>query len=143
MTSRTIRVLALAIVQREDGRILLERGFDDVKQEAFYRIPGGGVEFGETGAAALAREFEEELGRKIENIRYLGLDENIFEFNGEAGHQIILVYAARFADAADMALESLPRLDRAGEAMCWRNPDDIAAEGARLYPRSVAGFIAG
>ena len=56
------RVTALGLMRRSDGRLLLERGMDAAKGEAFYRAPGGGVEFGEYAAAALRREFMEELG---------------------------------------------------------------------------------
>ncbi|WP_327131650.1 NUDIX domain-containing protein [Streptomyces sp. NBC_01343] len=52
-----VRVRAGAIVIR-DGRILLIRFTD----EAYYEIPGGGVEAGESPQAAAVRELREESG---------------------------------------------------------------------------------
>lgn len=52
-----VRVRAGAIVIR-DGRILLIHFTD----EAYYEIPGGGVEAGETPQGAVVRELREESG---------------------------------------------------------------------------------
>ena len=76
---KRIRPLALGIF-RHDGRLLVFEGHDPVKDETFYRPLGGGIEFGETGAQAMAREMREEIGAEVTNVRYLGLCENIFTY---------------------------------------------------------------
>ena len=63
-----IRVIALGILQRADGKILLDKGYDSKKDECFYRPLGGGIEFGEKGDEALIREFKEEVNKDIEII---------------------------------------------------------------------------
>ncbi len=88
-----IRPLAVAVIRKEN-KILAFKGYDDVKNETFYRLIGGGIEFGEKGSETVKREFMEEFGIEPINIRYLTTVENIFTFNGHQGHEIVLVYEA-------------------------------------------------
>jgi len=50
---------------------------------------GGGVDFGETSRDALQREFQEEIQAELTNIRHLGCLENLCNFNGQQGHEIL------------------------------------------------------
>ncbi len=101
-----IRVLALGLIQ--DGeRIFISEGYDLVKQQTFYRAMGGGVDFGETSRDALQREFQEEIQADLTNIRYLGCLENLFVFNGQQGHEILLVYQCDFVDPKFYQLEKI------------------------------------
>src|SRR5690606_3322932 len=61
----------------------------------FHRLIGGSVELGETHSEAIRREVEEELSATIADLRHLGVLENIFEMNGELGHEIVFVYSGR------------------------------------------------
>lgn len=88
-----IRPLAVAII-RKNNQVLAIQGYDDKKDEIFYRLIGGGIEFGEKGEETIKREFMEELGFEPVNIKYLTTIENIFVFNGRKGHEIVLVYEA-------------------------------------------------
>ena len=88
-----IRPLAVAVVAKGD-RVLAIKGYDDIKKQTFYRLVGGGIEFGEKGEETIKREFMEELGFEPLNICYMKTVENIFEFNGKKGHEVILVYRA-------------------------------------------------
>lgn len=85
-----IRPLAIALVRKGDA-ILVNKGFDHHKQQYFYRPLGGGIEFGESHAQAVAREFREELGVELCNIRLLAWIENIFHYEGKPGHEIIAI----------------------------------------------------
>lgn len=104
--SGEIRVLALGLI-RDGDRIFISEGYDPVKEQTFYRVMGGGVDFGETSLEALNREFQEEIQAELENIRYLGCLENIFTFNGEPRHEIIQLYECDFVDQKFYQLESL------------------------------------
>ena len=104
--SGEIRVLALGLIQNGD-RIFISEGYDPVKEQTFYRVMGGGVDFGETSLEALNREFQEEIQAELKNIRYLGCLENIFTFNGEPRHEIIQLYECDFVDQKFYELESL------------------------------------
>jgi 8-oxo-dGTP pyrophosphatase MutT (NUDIX family) len=101
-----IRVLALGLI-RNGERIFISEGYDPAKQQTFYRVMGGGVDFGETSLAALKREFQEEIQAELTNIRYLGCLENIFTYNGQPGHEIIQLYECDFAQPKFYKLEKL------------------------------------
>lgn len=91
-----IRPVALAVF-RDGSRILVEDKWD--RPDPFYRPPGGGVEFGERAIDAVRREMREEFDAEIKAVRPLGTLENIFDYHGQLGHEIVLVFEARFADA--------------------------------------------
>src|SRR5215207_4865138 len=97
----TIRTVALAVCQHR-GRVLVERGYDRVRDEHFLRAIGGGVELGERAVDALAREWREELGLELEAPTLLGVIENLFTSNGRAGHEVVFVYSARLADPSGL-----------------------------------------
>lgn len=136
-----IRVTALGLMQRPDGRILVERGEDRSKNQIFYRALGGGVEFGEHAAEALAREFMEELGVAVTVNRLHRVIENIFEYEGRDGHEIIFVYGVTPQDSAFYAVENPPRVDKTTHSVCWRFIDEIAQENCPLYPLGFGDLV--
>lgn len=97
MDSPRIRPLALCVFRKGD-LIFVSEGYDPKKQETFYRPIGGGIEFGEQGVQAAAREVHEEIGAEVKNLKLLGTFENIFTFNGKAGHELVLLFQADFVD---------------------------------------------
>jgi len=94
----SIRPLALCVFRRDDGAILVARGHDDVKGETFYRPLGGGIEFGERAEDAARREIREELGAEVDGLRLLGVVENLFTFQGAAGHELVWLYEGHLLD---------------------------------------------
>lgn len=130
------RVLALAVIQREDGALLLSHGVDVGKNnEVFYRPLGGGVDYGENSRNTVKREMLEETGCEVEVGRLLGFVENIFEFEKRIGHEVIFLYEARFVDESLYKQESFQVVDSkgVGEAV-WRTPQQIQNAGEKLYP---------
>jgi len=101
------RVLSVCIFSN-DSRILVARGFDEVKNEHFFRPIGGAVEFGETTAETIRREVGEELGVQIEQVVRIGVLENLFHFDGKPGHEIIFVFNAKFVDKTLYTETTLP-----------------------------------
>jgi 8-oxo-dGTP pyrophosphatase MutT (NUDIX family) len=59
---------------------------------------GGGIDFGETSEQAVRREVKEEINADIQDLKLLGLVENLFTCSGIEGHEIIFIYEANFAD---------------------------------------------
>jgi len=106
MRPGVVRPIAIGIFRRNDC-ILVCEWYDPLKQQTFYRPPGGTIEFGEYGYQTVARELREEIGAEVTGLRYLGTLENIFTYNGQAGHEIVLVYAGEFTDPALYAAESV------------------------------------
>ena len=72
----------------QDGKILLCRA----KGGSTTYLPGGHIEFGETGRQALVRDVKEELGIDAETGRFLGVVENSFLQHGKPHAEINLVY---------------------------------------------------
>ena len=86
----------------QDGKILLCRA----KGGATTYLPGGHVEFGETGRQALVREVKEELGVEAETGAFLGVVENAFEQRGKPHAEVNLVYELKVpAGTSPRALE--------------------------------------
>jgi len=136
---RKIRPLTLAIIQNQKGQLLLHKGFDCFKNEYFYRPLGGGIEFSETGKAAIEREIKEELDLDVQVSEMMGMFESIFVFDGNKGHQIVLVYPATFVDASAYARETFDILESGnsvGKAE-WRSIAEIESEGLPLYPSGL------
>lgn len=96
MTGR-IRPIAGAVCWRDD-HILVELGYDSVKDERFYRVIGGGVEFGELAADAVVREFREELDAELRVSRLLGVIESRFTYEGAPGHEIVFLFEGTLHD---------------------------------------------
>jgi len=137
-----IRVLAIGVF-RDGGRILVARGIDPATGEPFYRPLGGGVEFGERAQTALRREIAEELDGTIEEPRLLGVLENLFEYAGRAGHEIIFVFDARFSDPSWYARTELP-VTEAGtgwEPARWISIEALSAGPERLVPLGILPLL--
>ena len=58
--------VAVAVVQREDGRVLLAERPRGKDSAGFWEFPGGKFEIGESAQQALARELHEELGVELD-----------------------------------------------------------------------------
>jgi ADP-ribose pyrophosphatase YjhB (NUDIX family) len=135
-----IRVLALGIIWRGDELLLME-GYDPSKRQTFYRPLGGGVEFGERARDALIREFAEELGADLINIRYLETLENIFTYDGQPGHEIILLFQADFVDKTLYARDDLVAMEADVSApTAWKRLDDCTDE-TPLYPDGLLDLL--
>jgi 8-oxo-dGTP diphosphatase len=57
--------VAVAVLQRPDGRVLLAQRLPGTPYPGYWEFPGGKLEAGESAPAALARELKEELGIEI------------------------------------------------------------------------------
>jgi ADP-ribose pyrophosphatase YjhB (NUDIX family) len=139
-----MRVAALALIRRGD-EILVERGYDSVKGEAFYRLLGGTIEFGELGADAVRRELHEELGVGVEAGQRVATIENIFTWEGKDWHEIVLVYECTLGDSDVPEGEwHIPEKKASGvvtHEFCWKLPSDFGPGGDRLYPEELLTLL--
>lgn len=85
-----IRAIAVCAIWRGDA-VLAQGGSDPATGEVFYRLPGGGIDFGEYAVQAAVREIREELEAEVIDARLLGVLENIFTFDGQPAHEIVFV----------------------------------------------------
>lgn len=93
----TIRFVALGAVQR-DRALLVFEGESPATGETFYRLLGGGVEFGEHSREAVVREFDEELGVEFADPTEVGTFERVFTFDGEQEHEVWRVYEGHIVE---------------------------------------------
>lgn len=151
MRKSRIRVIALGVIWRRSGaadhsedELLVFEGHDRVTGETFYRPLGGGVEFGETGAEAVARELREEIGAVVTGLRYLGTLENIFMHEGAPGHELIRLYEGEFADRSLYAVEEFV-VDEGEETLpgLWLPVAAARAGRCALYPDGLIELLDG
>ncbi len=82
-----IETIARGVCVR-NGKVLLCRA----KGGSSTYLPGGHIEFGETGRQALKREILEEIGAEATVGRFIGVVENSFMQHGKPHSEINLVY---------------------------------------------------
>ncbi|MBI2683906.1 MAG: NUDIX domain-containing protein [Actinobacteria bacterium] len=134
-----IRAVALAAIRRGD-EVLVFGCYDSTKRAPFERLFGGGIDGGEHAIDAVAREIREELGAEIDDVRLLGVLENIFTYEGKPEHEIAFVFDARFADPSREARDSIVGVEGNGEELVgrWRARGDVEPP---LYPTGTAELV--
>src|SRR5215210_1613352 len=134
-----IRPIALALIV-DDRRLLVSDGIDHVKGERFYRLLGGGIELGESGAEALARELLEEIGANATEVEYVETVENIFVYEGEEGHELCRIYSVTLEGEAIRERDEIHLLDSDGRAV-WIPIDSFLRRSEPLYPDGVVELL--
>ncbi len=140
MKENTIRPISLCII-KHDGKLLVSKGYDSEKDEVFYRLLGGGIEFGETSEQALKREFKEELDTDLENIKYVTTLENIFKWNGKPGHEIIWVFESDLTKKDLYQKDNIKILDNKNGFASWQKISDFKKGKLILYSEGVVDYI--
>ena len=130
-------VLGLAI---KDNKLLVSEGFDNVKNQTFYRCLGGGIEFLEKSVDALKREFQEEINIDIVIKDFLGISENIFTYKGKNAHELVLYYNIDILDK-DYKEEYIVTDDNGQSKAVWVNIDEFKNGNKILYPEEVFKYI--
>lgn len=137
-----VRAKAVAVV-RNAGRVLVERGYDPVAGSRFYRAIGGHIDFGERAAQTVAREWREEYGLTLADVRPLGVLENLFTYAGQPGHEIVLAFEARVVEAEVYERDEFEGMDPDGrrhEAV-WVALDDLAIGPIPLSPAGLLELL--
>ena len=142
MYERSIRPLALGIITKGD-QFLMTEFIDKRNNELLYRPAGGGIEFGEFGQQAVVREYQEELGTELRDVRYLGLIENMFTFEGRSGHEIVLVYEAIFSDPSLYDQEAMTGSEADGTPIraVWKTLAELENSVGRLVPTGLRELL--
>lgn len=144
MRPRMIRPIALCVV-RDGERLFVSEASDPSTDELFYRPLGGGIEFGERSADAVVRELREEIGAELIDVRCLGIIENVFTYNGETGHEIVVVYEAGFVDHSLRQQERVHGWDGVHNkdplVAVWKPLQWFVDERAPLYPDGLLELL--
>ena len=128
---------------RHQEQTLLAQAFDPTKNEHYLMPIGGGIEFGERAADAIRREIQEEIQQDIIHLQYLDVLENIFTFDGHAGHEIVFVYAARFVDQQMYAQPMIKGVESNGEEYqaTWYTQEQLVQLNIPIYPLGIASLL--
>ena len=98
-----------------------------------------GVHVADAESNQVAREFLEEIGQVLTEVRLLGVLENIFGWQGEPQHEVVFIFTASLADEAAYEIAEQPILDNAGRRVIWRAADAVSPP---LYPAGLSELIA-
>ena len=131
-------IKAMAVVSRpRDGALLVSEHVDS-RDPPFQRPLGGHVEFGEYALDTVRREFLEEIGQELTDVRLLGVLENIFGWQGGTEHEVVFIFTAAFASAAAYEIEEQRIRDNPDRRVLWRPPDAVSPP---LYPARLSELI--
>ena len=135
------RPIALAVI-RDRERLLVFEVADPVRGITGYRPLGGSIEFGERGHETVAREIREEIGAELVDVRYLGTLENIHQYLGRPGHEIVRIYEARLADSSFYQRDLIEGAEESGAPLhCMWKPIADFDRGEPLYPDGLLDLL--
>ena len=130
----------MAVIRRPRDGALLVSEETDPDGRLFHRPLGGHVEFSEYARDTVHREFREEIGQALTEVRLAGVLENIFPWAGATQHEIVFVFTAAFTDKAAYEIREQAIADDDERArVIWRA---AGAASPPLYPAGVADLAA-
>lgn len=112
-----VRFGARGIVKREDGCIAVF--FKKQKNE--YKLPGGGIDEGETAKQAFEREVLEEVGCEVNDIEFLGITKELK--SQENFEQISYVFSSTVINDTGTTQMTQKEIDEGG-GLIWLTPKE-------------------
>ena len=120
-----------------DGKVLLCLP----KDRSYSYLPGGHIEFGETGREALVREMKEETGLDATAGELLGVVESSFVQKGERHCEINLIYEMKIESKSEVEVGQ--RTVQSLESwICFDWVECAKIDSANLLPNEMVGFLA-
>ncbi|MBY0599511.1 NUDIX domain-containing protein [Bacillus bingmayongensis] len=124
---------AEAIIMNEDQtKVLVQCD----KQEAFYRFPGGSIEFDEPAFETITRELLEEYDIQIQVETLAIVNEHIFESNGESYHQCTLFHWCKPITEIN---EALFHKEHENIILTWKSIQEL--KDKPTYPEGIVSLI--
>lgn len=138
-----IRPIAAAVI-RDGDRLLVWEDHDPATGDVVCVPLAGGIEFGETGAEAIARELQEEIGENPARVAFLGFLEDIFDWNGRRRHELWVIYDVELAGDGLAGRDEVVVHEDDGTTYLarWRRLDELRGP-ARLVPAGLLELIQG
>ena len=138
------RQAARVVVLDPTGRVFLMKARDpaDPSKGAWWEIPGGGIDHGESSSEAARRELHEETGIDGAEIGPCIWVQHVeFDFGGWHFDQDEFIHVAWAAggDYAPQALEPLEHLAFTGGR--WWSLDELVAAEIRLLPERLRDLL--
>lgn len=131
----TPRAIAIAIVRRADGALLVTSATEPGTGRVLVRPPGGGIDPGESASDAVVRELREELGVEAGPVRLLGELEHRVSFAGRELHERVSVCSTTVPDAP------LPATTDAGHPVWWLTADRFDDAALELVPAGLVELL--
>lgn len=117
-----------------NGKTLATKGYDKDKDEIFYRLVGGSLEFGEKSEDGIKREILEELHCGVEKLALVKVVENIFTYEGKQGHEVVFVYKGDLSNR-ELYGKKIHIIEPYGEFDAeWILIENVLSKKVRLYP---------
>src|SRR5829696_1784641 len=131
-----LRATALCVITREcaHGREFLVQCAED---EAFYRFPGGMIEFGETAADTIRREMREEYDLAVTVGRLWMVSEDIYADRDQVGHAIGLIHAGQLNQ--NITVDEVRHKEYTDIKLVWRSP--VAWATKPVYPAGIKRYL--
>lgn len=135
-----IRTNSLVIIKK-NNLLLSQKGVDQKSGEIFYRLLGGGIEFGEHSRETLTREIKEELNATIINEKFLCVIENVFEFNFKKYHEITFLYSGDLLEKNLYNEINIKIFDKDDKYTDWVSIDEIKSGRVIIYPKETIKYL--
>ena len=108
------------------------------KDRSYSYLPGGHIEFGETGREALVREMKEETGLDATAGDLLGVVESQFVQKGEKHCEINLIYRMEVKVKGEGEQWNVPSCE---DWICFEWVDCDKIDSANLLPSEMKQYI--
>jgi ADP-ribose pyrophosphatase YjhB (NUDIX family) len=134
-------VKSLCIV-KQGSKLLVSRDFDSVKKDYYFRPLGGSIDFRERSDVTVKREFMEELGVRLTNLKFLGVIENILTMEGNDYHEIDFIYEGDMKEEGIYNMQNIEFLEGGKNALAmWVEYSEFTSGKLRLVPEEIFKYI--